>query len=149
MKVNFRSWRWTIPTLAAIAWSGATVMAQQPFGGVKLAEPVADKPAEEKSAADAPAPLKPAGEPTVLAPEAKAAGGNPADAAEPTPASPAPPTTATVQTTAFFCRGLDLGISLHPTPTFVERARTTGRGIPRPLGRLPALNVRFSRRNGP
>ena len=73
---------------------GAAVLAQQPFGGVKLAEPVAEKPAGEKSAADAPAPLKPGGEPGVLPADPKAVRGNPAEAAEATPASPAPPTTA-------------------------------------------------------
>lgn len=55
MKINFRSWRWIIPALAMLA--PRPLPAQQPLGGVTLADPVVSQPAGENSSAASPAPI--------------------------------------------------------------------------------------------
>ena len=90
MRINFRSWRWTVPTLAVLAWNGTTLNAQQPLGGVKLADPVAEKPAGEKTAEDAPSPLKPTTELSAPSSDGKSVTGVAPETQESTPA---PPTT--------------------------------------------------------
>jgi len=60
MKISMRSWRWTLPALAALAWTThctgvlppGSALAQQPLGAVELAEPVAADPAEAQPTED-------------------------------------------------------------------------------------------------
>jgi antitoxin component YwqK of YwqJK toxin-antitoxin module len=70
MKISMRSWRWTLPALAALAWTtngAGYAYAQQPLGAVELADPVVADPAEVEPLADSneeptPAPAAPADE---------------------------------------------------------------------------------------
>jgi antitoxin component YwqK of YwqJK toxin-antitoxin module len=91
MKINFRSWRWTLPTLAALAWYSAGASAQQPLSKVELAKPIATaptsapaaKPAEAAAEAAAPESAKDA--PAEAAPQDAAEG----DQSAQVPAPPA------------------------------------------------------------
>src|SRR5688572_10580624 len=58
MRINFRSWRWTIPTLAALAWFTPGAEAQQPLSAVELAQPIAAEPAAAEPTAAEPAEVK-------------------------------------------------------------------------------------------
>lgn len=49
MKVSMRSWRWTLPALAALAWCAPSAIAQQPLSTVELAQPIAAEPAASQA----------------------------------------------------------------------------------------------------
>lgn len=44
MKMTMRGWRWTLPAVAALAWTAGDALAQQPLSAVELAQPIAAEP---------------------------------------------------------------------------------------------------------
>jgi antitoxin component YwqK of YwqJK toxin-antitoxin module len=70
MKMTMRGWRWTLPAVAALAWTahGAGILpagyasAQQPLNAVELAQPIAAEPLPSAAEEDAPGQAGPAAE---------------------------------------------------------------------------------------
>ena len=65
MKISMRSWRWTLPALAALAWTTNGALAQQPLSAIELAQPIAAEPAAptaEEADTDSSAPTESEGE---------------------------------------------------------------------------------------
>jgi uncharacterized protein len=44
MKMTIRGWRWTLPAVAALAWTAGDAFAQQPLSAVELAQPISAEP---------------------------------------------------------------------------------------------------------
>jgi antitoxin component YwqK of YwqJK toxin-antitoxin module len=62
MKMTMRGWRWTLPAVAALAWTANGALAQQPLSAVELAQPIAAEPLPSAAEEDAPSEAGPAAE---------------------------------------------------------------------------------------